>query len=75
MSSPRAACVFDDSFSASGVVWSLTFSEIFLLFLTADCALGMLGSKKILGVALTADAEEFFLGKKSRERKKIPHFF
>ena len=29
----------------------------------------------VLGVALTADAEEFFLGKKSRERKKIPHFF
>ena len=26
VSSPRAACVFDDSFSASGVVWSLTFS-------------------------------------------------
>ncbi len=36
---------------------------------------GRWGSKKILGVALTADAEEFFLGKKSRERKKIPHFF
>jgi hypothetical protein len=37
--------------------------------------LGVGGVKKILGVALTADAEEFFLGKKSRERKKIPHFF
>jgi hypothetical protein len=37
---------------------------------------GRWGSKKILGVALTAAAdEEFFLGKKSRERKKIPHFF
>lgn len=31
---------------------------------------GRWGSKKILGVALTADAEEFFLGK-SRERKNF----
>mgnify|MGYP006222732229 CR=1 FL=1 len=48
MSSPRAACVFDDdSFSASGVVWSsLTFSEIFLLFLTLYCAWAFVGGVK-----------------------------
>jgi|TARA_B100000497_G_C7652716_1_gene392773 hypothetical protein len=47
----------------------------FFWTLTVLGHVGRWGSKKILGVALTADAEEFFLGKKSRERKKIPHFF
>jgi hypothetical protein len=47
----------------------------FFWTLTVLGHVGRWGSKKILGVALTADAEEFFLGKKSRERKKTPHFF
>ena len=42
----------------------------FFWTLTVLGHVGRWGSKKILGVALTADAEEFFLGK-SRERKNF----
>lgn len=64
-------------FFSSGVVWSLTFSRFFSSSFArwpffCFCGLCAWGSTKKCEL-LSADAEEFF--RKSRERKKNPHFF